>query len=81
MTMFWDRMHELFGETYAESVAKDYVIAGLGDRTVTRALADGEDAKIVWRAVCDSFNVPDSQRLPPSVAIVPWSRSTGMVRV
>lgn len=81
MTMFWDRMREFFGETYAESVAKDYVIADLEDRTVSRALADGEDPKIVWRAVCDTFNVPDFQRLPLSVAIVPWSRSTGMVRV
>jgi hypothetical protein len=25
-------------------------------------LADGEDAKLVWRAVCESFNVSDSQR-------------------
>jgi hypothetical protein len=29
---------------------------------VNRALADGEDAKIVWRAVCEAFNVPESLR-------------------
>jgi hypothetical protein len=81
MTMFWDRMNEFFGENYAESVAKDHVIAGLGGRTVSKALADGEDAKIVWRAVCETFNVPDSQRLLPSVTMVPWTGGVGMVRV
>jgi hypothetical protein len=60
--MFWERMRAQFGDTYAESVAKDYVIASLGGRTVNKALADGEDAKIVWRAVCDTFNVPETLR-------------------
>lgn len=55
-------MREQFGDVYADSVAKDYVIAGLGGRTVNKALADGEDAKAVWRAVCETFNVPDSLR-------------------
>jgi len=26
------------------------------------ALADGVDAKVVWRAVCDTFNVPENRR-------------------
>jgi Protein of unknown function (DUF3046) len=60
--MFWERMQAVFGETYADSVAKDHVIASLGDRTVNKALADGEDAKVVWRAVCDTFNVPEPLR-------------------
>ena len=55
-------MRAFFGETYADSVAKDHVIAGLGDRTVNKALADGEDAKVIWHAVCDTFNVPESLR-------------------
>jgi hypothetical protein len=38
------------------------VLANLGDRTVNKALADGEDAKVVWRAVSDTFNVPDRLR-------------------
>lgn len=62
LTEFWVRMREQFGETYAESVAKDYVFSGLGGRTVNKALADGEDAKSVWRAVCETFNVPESLR-------------------
>jgi hypothetical protein len=62
LTEFWERMAEFFGETYAESVAKDHVISSLSGRTVNRALADGEDAKAVWRAVCETFNVPDVLR-------------------
>jgi hypothetical protein len=62
LTEFWARMREQFGDAYAESVAKDYVLSPLGDRTVNKALADGEDAKIVWRAVADTFNVPDRLR-------------------
>jgi hypothetical protein len=62
LTEFWTRMREQFGESYAESVAKDFVLSGLGDRTVNKALADGEDAKVVWRAVCDQFNVPSRLR-------------------
>jgi hypothetical protein len=58
LTDFWERMRAQFGETYAESVAKDQVLAELGDRTVNQALAEGEDAKTVWRAVCDAFDVP-----------------------
>lgn len=60
--MFWERMNAQFGEVYAQSVAKDFVIAGLGGRTVERSLADGEDVKKVWRAVGEAFNVPDNLR-------------------
>jgi DUF3046 family protein len=62
LTVFWERMRAQFGETYAESVAKDQVLAELGDRTVNQALAEGEDAKTVWRAVCQAFDVPERLR-------------------
>jgi hypothetical protein len=62
LTEFWTRMREQFGDTYAESVAKDFVISRLGGRTVNKALADGEDAKVVWRAVTETFSVPDRLR-------------------
>ena len=62
LTLFWERMNAQFGEVYAQSVAKDFVIAGLGGRTVERALADGEDVQKVWRAVSEAFNVPDRLR-------------------
>lgn len=62
LTEFWARMRKQFGDGYAESVAKDQVLAGLGSRTVDQALADGEDVKVIWRAVCEAFKVPERQR-------------------
>jgi hypothetical protein len=60
--VFWDRMHAQFGESYADSVAKDQVLTGLGGRTATQALAEGIEPQIVWRAVCDTFELPESRR-------------------
>ena len=62
LTEFWDRMRAQFGDVYAESVAKDQVLAVLGGRTVNQALADGEDPKTVWRAVVATFDVPERLR-------------------
>lgn len=55
-------MDEQFGAAYAQSVAKDYVLAGIGERTVAQALAEGEDVRVIWRAVCAAFPVPDRLR-------------------
>jgi hypothetical protein len=62
LTEFWQRMRAQFGETYAESVAKDHVLAKLGGRTVDQALADGIDAKAIWRVVSEEFDVPGHLR-------------------
>jgi hypothetical protein len=62
LTDFWNRMRAQFGDVYAESVAQDYVIAALGSRTVNQALADGVEVKVVWRAVCDAFHLPERVR-------------------
>jgi hypothetical protein len=62
LTVFWERMRAQFGDVYAESVAQDYVLASLDSRTVNQALADGVEAKVVWRAVCDAFKVPERLR-------------------
>ena len=62
LTDFWERMHEQFGPAYADSFAKDVVIRELGGRTIEQALAEGEDVKDVWRAVCAVVEVPASLR-------------------
>ncbi|MEU3306633.1 DUF3046 domain-containing protein [Nocardiopsis sp. NPDC055551] len=62
LTNFWNNMREQFGEAYAESLAKDYVIEGLGSRTIEQALAEGVGAKEVWRAVCEAFDLPATAR-------------------
>jgi len=63
LSTFWELMTAQFGETYARSVAKDHVFARLGDRTAEQALADGIDAQLVWRAVCEAYEVPERLRL------------------
>lgn len=62
LTEFWKRMRAHFGESYAESVAHDYVLAALGSLTVDQALAEGTAVKDVWRAVCEAFRIPENQR-------------------
>ncbi|MEO5877231.1 MAG: DUF3046 domain-containing protein [Streptosporangiaceae bacterium] len=62
ITAFWIKMNKHFGEAYAASVAQDHVLAELGSRTAGQALADGVDVKTVWRAVCVTFDVPESLR-------------------
>ncbi|MDA0563963.1 DUF3046 domain-containing protein [Streptomonospora sp. S1-112] len=62
ISQFWQRMYDQFGEGYADSLARDHVIEGLGSRTVQQALADGVSAKEVWRAVCDTFDLPAAAR-------------------
>ena len=62
LTEFWRRMDTRFGEAYARSYAADQVLATLGSRTVLQALADGDDTKQVWRAVCDATDAPASER-------------------
>ncbi|MCW2545513.1 MAG: hypothetical protein JWM40_3065 [Frankiales bacterium] len=55
-------MERRFGVTYARSYASDMVLAELGSRTVLQALAQGDDAKAVWRAVCDATSAPAVER-------------------
>jgi hypothetical protein len=55
-------MRQQFGDAYAQSVAKDHVMAELDGRTVEQALADGEAPKKVWRAVVATFDVPSRLR-------------------
>lgn len=59
LTEFWARMESRFGVTYARSYAADQAIPQLGSRTVDQALRDGDDAKSVWRAVCDATAAPE----------------------
>ena len=62
LTVFWEKMRGQFGEAYATSVAKDYVLAGLGGATADQALAAGKDPKTVWLAVCEAFEIPEESR-------------------
>ncbi|MDT0320639.1 MULTISPECIES: DUF3046 domain-containing protein [unclassified Streptomyces] len=62
LTDFWQRMAEQFGPAYADSFARDHVMAELGGKTVNEALAAGWSAKEVWRGVCVAMDVPSHLR-------------------
>ncbi len=54
-------MDAQFGAAYARSVAADSRLPLLG-ATVDEALAQGIEAKQIWRAVCDAFDLPATVR-------------------
>jgi Protein of unknown function (DUF3046) len=62
LTDFWARMADHFGSGYADSFARDHVMAELGGRTVHEALGAGWDAREVWRVVCAVMDVPAGKR-------------------
>ncbi|NQU36620.1 MAG: DUF3046 domain-containing protein [Actinobacteria bacterium] len=62
LTDFWERMDAALGAHYSHSWANDYVVAGLGGRTVQQALADGLDVKVIWRAVHHELGLPATTR-------------------
>ncbi|HET6480859.1 MAG TPA: DUF3046 domain-containing protein [Actinoplanes sp.] len=55
LTDFWERLGEVFGAAYARSIAADHSFAGLGDRTINQAIADGIDTTTIWRAVVAAY--------------------------
>lgn len=61
-TEFWRRMESRFGDAYARSYAADQVLPTLAGRTVLQSIEDGDDLKAVWRAVCETTQVPASER-------------------
>ena len=62
LTTFWQRMADYFGEAYADSFARDHVMAELGGRTVYEAFDAGWETKDVWRGVCTAMGIPADKR-------------------
>jgi Protein of unknown function (DUF3046) len=62
LTEVWARMDRHLGPAYARTWAETQVIAELDGRTVVEALAAGESAKTVWRAVWAHLELPPSDR-------------------
>ena len=54
-------MHDEFGAGYAGVIENSLTLLELGDRTAALALAQGEDPKVVWQAVCRANEVPKSR--------------------
>ena len=62
LTQLRDLMEGEFGAARAAAVSRDHVFAPLGGRTVEQALEHGIDARDVWSAVCDAYDVPPARR-------------------
>jgi hypothetical protein len=62
ITVFRRLMSQEFGEIRAEMLARDHMFSSLGNRTVDQALEAGLPAKEIWRAVCETFEVPPERR-------------------
>jgi hypothetical protein len=55
-------MRRHLGDVYADTYAREQVLGELDSRTVHEALADGESAQRVWRAVWAALKLPESER-------------------
>ena len=62
ITAFRKMMAEEFGEIRADMMARDHVFSALDNRTVDQALEAGVPTKEIWRAVCETFEVPPERR-------------------
>jgi|GEM_PF-243193 hypothetical protein len=56
-----ERIETVIGPSYSASWRKDVVIPDLSS-TVDTAVADGVEAAVIWRAVCNFVEVPSSLR-------------------
>lgn len=56
-----ERLEIVIGSQYSASWRKDVVLPDLG-RTVDAAVVEGVDAAVIWRAVCNFVEVPNSLR-------------------
>jgi len=59
---FWSRMEHHLGAGYARVWAREQTLRTLEGRTVEQALADGEQPKVVWRAVWAALELPARER-------------------
>lgn len=61
-TEFWSRMDAALGPAYSRTWADQFVMADLGGRTASQALADGVPPKQVWAAVWAALELPARDR-------------------
>jgi len=60
---FWRLMDDEFGAGYARSLARDHVLAALGNRTPIQVLESGTAPRDAWLALCADMDVPKERWL------------------
>jgi hypothetical protein len=58
LSQFNELMSDEFGLEYSAVIRRDLVLGDLNDKTADQAIAQGEDPKAVWLAVCRTAGVP-----------------------
>lgn len=58
LSQFNELMVDEFGQDQTNYLLQDLVLGELADRTANRALADGEDPREIWLAICRATGVP-----------------------
>ena len=59
LTKFKELMNDEFGAAYARVLLDDLVLGGrLGDKTGAKLIAEGEDPRQIWQAICEAQGVP-----------------------
>ncbi|MEY4452773.1 MAG: hypothetical protein RIT51_451 [Actinomycetota bacterium] len=58
LSQFNELMTDEFGAEYAAVLRRDLVLGELADQTADKAIAGGEDPKVVWLALCKAAGVP-----------------------
>lgn len=74
---FWTLVDDEFGRGYGRTLVRDHVLGALGQRTAEQALEAGDDARTVWLALCDEFEVPPERRWGQEEAAPRRRRSRG----
>lgn len=62
LTEFQARTVEIFGQMRADHLVRSHHLAACGGRTAHQAIDEGMSVKRVWLALCEDFDVPESQR-------------------
>jgi hypothetical protein len=58
LTKFNELMNDEFGSAYAQVLLQDLVLLELGDKTGSQLIAEGEDPRNVWLAICANQGIP-----------------------
>lgn len=61
LSEFYVLMNDEFGEEYAQVLLRDLALTEFSDRTGLVAIAQGENPKAVWLAICKVQSVPESR--------------------
>ena len=58
LSQFYELMADEFGKSQSEVLIRDLALFELGDKTASVLLAQGEDPRQIWLAICRAQQVP-----------------------